>query len=38
MDSFTSIVAYFASTPQLDDVPIDEDHGGPGGNAYCVIA
>jgi hypothetical protein len=39
MDSFTT---YFSLSAKADDIssqpPIDEENGGSGNNAYCVIA
>jgi len=37
MDSFATIVAFF-TTAEGSSLPTNEESGGSGGNAYCVVA
>lgn len=37
MDAFAGIIAFF-TTAEDTSVPSNEEAGGSGGNAYCVIA
>jgi len=40
MDSFATIVAFFTTAPTAEgsSLPTNEESGGSGGNAYCVVA
>jgi hypothetical protein len=37
MDAFTAITTFFTTVEDVS-VPRNEDDGGSGGNAYCVVA